>query len=112
VLPADKDKTAADRGVGSAAVMMMIITIFIGCWFFRCSDTLTGIALSFFASASPSSHRFFAVRSLIPDGRKPVSAASSSLSSALCFRQAIPLTSLPRHRQNGKQPEYQACIHT
>ncbi|MDO5109322.1 MAG: MFS transporter [Erysipelotrichaceae bacterium] len=38
---------AAVRGVGFAAVSMMIITMFIGNWFVRYRGTLTGIALSF-----------------------------------------------------------------
>lgn len=38
---------AAVRGVGFAAVSMMIITLIIGNWFVRFRGTLTGIALSF-----------------------------------------------------------------
>jgi MFS family permease len=38
---------AAVRGVGFAAVSMMIITMFIGNWFVRYRGTLTGVALSF-----------------------------------------------------------------
>jgi MFS family permease len=41
------DIFAAVRGIGFAAVSMMIITMFIGNWFVRYRGTLTGIALSF-----------------------------------------------------------------